>query len=54
MARKYKPEDIIGKLGEAEIVPAQGGRLQMRVSRLESPSRLTTVPTDCADIDITY
>ncbi|MEO0033253.1 MAG: hypothetical protein RIS94_3011 [Pseudomonadota bacterium] len=25
MARKYKPEDIIGKLREAEIVLAQGG-----------------------------
>ncbi len=25
MARKHKPEDIIGKLREAEIVLAQGG-----------------------------
>lgn len=25
MARKHKPEDIIGKLGEAKIVLAQGG-----------------------------
>ena len=25
MARKHKPEDIIGKLCEAEIVLAQGG-----------------------------
>lgn len=29
MARKHKPEDIIGKLRETEIVLAQGGPLQM-------------------------
>jgi len=29
MARKHKPEDIIGKLREAEIVLAQGSRAHL-------------------------
>ena len=37
MARKHKPEDIIGKLREAEIVLAQGG----------------TVPDACRRIGVT-
>jgi hypothetical protein len=30
MSRKHKPEEIIGKLREAEVVLAQVGRLRTR------------------------
>ncbi len=39
MARNHKPEEIIGKLREAEIVLAQAGRLRMRAVGSASPSR---------------
>ncbi len=40
MARKRKPEDIIGKLREAEIVLAQGGTVAdaCRNQSLEGPT----------------
>ena len=34
MARKHKPEDIIGKLREAEIVLAQGGTVAAACRRI--------------------
>jgi hypothetical protein len=42
MARKHKPEEIIGKLREAEIVLAQGGTVRMPAAGSASPSRATT------------
>ncbi len=37
MARKHKPEDIIGKLREAEIVLAQGGTVADGSVRANAP-----------------
>ena len=42
-SKKHKPEEIIGKLREAEIVLAQGGHLlRRRVGESPSASRPTT------------
>jgi len=40
MVRKHKPEEIIGKLREAEIVLAQGGTVADACRRIESGIRL--------------
>jgi hypothetical protein len=42
MARKHKPEEIIGKLREAEIVLGRAERLPMRVAGSASPNKATT------------
>ena len=41
MGKRHGPEEIIGKLREAEIILAQGGTTGMRVVGLRSPSRPT-------------
>jgi hypothetical protein len=41
-SKKHRPEEIIGKLREAEIVLAQGGRLLRRVAGSASANRATT------------
>ena len=43
MGKRHKPEEIIGKLREAEIVLARVGRRRMRVGGSRLPSRPTTV-----------
>lgn len=42
MARKHKPEEIMGKLHEAEVVLAQGGTVAEHVAGFVSQSRATT------------
>lgn len=42
-SKKHKPEEIIGKLREVEIVLAQGDRLPKPVAGSQSASRLITV-----------